>query len=207
MPKSKDSKTLAGKPVKKTQKKNADWSEKQLSAPPEVVPADLQDAELFAVAESKPGKKSKSKKKRQQPPSFPKNIADSLFARKVKESASQIWLAGLGAYAVAEKEGSKLFETLVSDGKKLDQLTKNLTARNVVEQKVALYKERVEEVKDLASHSWDRIEKSFDERVSGALSRLNIPTKKDVELLQAQVAELSDKLESLLSQAKQPSSE
>ena len=34
----------------------------------------------------------------------------------VKESSSQIWLAGLGAFAKAQEEGSKVFEALVKEG-------------------------------------------------------------------------------------------
>jgi poly(hydroxyalkanoate) granule-associated protein len=34
----------------------------------------------------------------------------------VKEQAQQIWLAGLGAFAKAQEDGTKAFEKLVSDG-------------------------------------------------------------------------------------------
>ena len=35
------------------------------------------------------------------------------FAEKIGESVNQIWLAGLGAFSQAQKEGVKLFEALV----------------------------------------------------------------------------------------------
>jgi len=34
----------------------------------------------------------------------------------VKDSAQQIWLAGLGAFSKAQEEGSKVFDTLVKEG-------------------------------------------------------------------------------------------
>ena len=34
----------------------------------------------------------------------------------VKEQAQQIWLAGLGAFAKAQQDGTKAFEKLVTDG-------------------------------------------------------------------------------------------
>jgi hypothetical protein len=34
----------------------------------------------------------------------------------VKDSAQQIWLAGLGAFAKAQEEGTKVFEALVKEG-------------------------------------------------------------------------------------------
>ena len=37
------------------------------------------------------------------------------LAGTVKESAQQIWLAGLGAFSKAQEEGGKVFEALVKD--------------------------------------------------------------------------------------------
>ena len=34
----------------------------------------------------------------------------------IRDSATQIWLAGLGAFAKAQKEGGKFFDTLVKEG-------------------------------------------------------------------------------------------
>src|SRR6218665_2900610 len=38
------------------------------------------------------------------------------FASTVKNSAQQIWLAGLGAFSKAQQEGGKVFEALVKEG-------------------------------------------------------------------------------------------
>ncbi len=35
---------------------------------------------------------------------------DSKLAQTVRESAQQIWLAGLGAFSKAQAEGSKMFD-------------------------------------------------------------------------------------------------
>ena len=50
----------------------------------------------------------------------------------VKESAQQIWLAGLGAFAKAQQEGGKVFETLVKDG-----LAMQRKAQTTAEEKIA----------------------------------------------------------------------
>ena len=112
------------------------------------------------------------------------------MAEKVKDSANQIWLAGLGAYSKAEQGGGKLFETLVQDGEKLEAKT-----RALVDKPLNVAKETVETVRARASGSWEKVEKAFDLRVSKALHRLNIPTRSDVDQLQDRVAELTARIE------------
>ena len=60
------------------------------------------------------------------------DLGDSKVAEKVKESANQIWLAGLGAYAKAEEEGSKLFDNLVHDGEKLETKTRQYAKSSLI---------------------------------------------------------------------------
>ena len=38
------------------------------------------------------------------------------LARTIRDSAQQIWLAGLGAFGKAQEEGGKVFEALVKEG-------------------------------------------------------------------------------------------
>ena len=44
-------------------------------------------------------------------------------ADRMKDSAQQIWLAGLGAFAKIQEEGSKAFEALVKDGTTVQKKT------------------------------------------------------------------------------------
>lgn len=111
------------------------------------------------------------------------------MAEKVKESANQIWLAGLGAYSKAEEGSNKLFEALVQDGEKLEAKT-----RALVDKPLNVAKETVESVRARATGSWEKVEKAFDLRVSKALHRLNIPTRNDVDTLFARVDELTEQL-------------
>ena len=46
------------------------------------------------------------------------------FAAKIREVANQIWLAGLGAFSMAQKEGVKMFEALAAEGEKAQERTK-----------------------------------------------------------------------------------
>ena len=51
----------------------------------------------------------------------------------VQESAQQIWLAGLGAFAKAQEEGSKAFQSLVKEGMSLQSQTKAAAEEKLAE--------------------------------------------------------------------------
>jgi poly(hydroxyalkanoate) granule-associated protein len=95
--------------------------------------------------------------------------------RQVRESASQIWLAGLGAFSKAEHEGVKMFEALVAEGEKFQERTD----------------ERLAEMREKATGTWNKVEKVFDDRVGRALHVFNVPTRKDIDALSKRVHELT----------------
>ena len=120
----------------------------------------------------------------------------------VKDSAQQIWLAGLGAFAKAQEEGGKVFEALVKEGMSLQR------------QSQAQAEERLSEAADRmsaltsqfqtnATGQWDKLENIFEERVGKALKRLRVPSARDIELLAQRVAELTEEVRKL-SSAKAP---
>ena len=49
----------------------------------------------------------------------------------VKESAQQIWLAGLGAFAKAQEEGGKVFEALVKEGTSIQRKTQSAAEEKI----------------------------------------------------------------------------
>lgn len=117
------------------------------------------------------------------------NESQKQLAARIRESARQIWLAGLGAYTKAEGDAGKVFEKLVSEGEEIERRT-----RGVFEKQLRAVEDRVEEVKDRANHTWDKLESVFDQRVSHALQRLGIPTRPELESLRQRVAELEARL-------------
>jgi poly(hydroxyalkanoate) granule-associated protein len=123
-----------------------------------------------------------------QPP-VPKADEDSQMAGRIRDSARQIWLAGLGAYTKAEEDAGRFFERLVHEGEEIETKT-----RGLVEKQVKAVEHRVEDVRDRATGTWDRLETLFDERVAGALKRLGIPRREDLEQLEQRVAELEQAL-------------
>lgn len=117
---------------------------------------------------------------------------DVQLAGKIKDSARQIWLAGLGAYTKAEEDAGRFFERLVNEGEELESKT-----RGVVKKQVRSVEHRVEDVRDRATGTWDRLEHLFDERVSGALRRLGIHRREDIEALERRIEMLETELREL----------
>ena len=110
---------------------------------------------------------------------------ENQLASTVKESAQQIWLAGLGAFAKAQEEGGKVFDALVKEGESIQSKT-----RKVTDQKLS-------EVAGKATGTWDRLEQVFEDRVARALGSLGVPSKQDIESLSKRVVELSAAVQAL----------
>ncbi|MDY6841031.1 MAG: phasin family protein [Pseudomonadota bacterium] len=121
---------------------------------------------------------------------------DPQLAAKIKGSARQIWLAGLGAYTKAEEDTGRFFDRLVQEGEQLENKT-----RGVVEKQIRSVEDRVEGVRERATGTWDRLEHLFDERVSGALRRLGIHRHEDFESLERRVEALESELARLCNHA------
>ena len=123
--------------------------------------------------------------------------AISKFAVPVVDSAREIWLAGLGAFSVAQQEsgklfeqGNKLFEKLVSEGTKLEKKTRNVAGTAVGDIKGGV-ESKVGAVRQQAADNWDKLENIFEDRVARVLGRLGVPTADDVNKLSARVQKLS----------------
>lgn len=114
-----------------------------------------------------------------------KAISENQLAQTVKDSAHQIWLAGLGAFAKAQEEGNKVFDALVKEGESIQNKT-----RKVADEQIAA-------VTGKAAGTWDRLEQVFEDRVARALSSLGVPSKKDIDKLSKRVAELTSVVQKL----------
>ena len=79
------------------------------------------------------------------------------LSEKIKESARQIWLAGLGAYNKAEEDTGKIFERLVKEGEELENMT-----RGAVEKRFKAVEEHVGDVREKASGTFGKLENVFD---------------------------------------------
>lgn len=111
----------------------------------------------------------------------------------VKESAQQIWLAGLGAFAKAQEEGSKVFDTLVKEGVSMQRKTQAAASEKMT-QATSKMERMATDIGSRATGQWDKLETIFEGRVAKAMGNLGMPTQDDVEALNARIAELERKL-------------
>jgi poly(hydroxyalkanoate) granule-associated protein len=107
---------------------------------------------------------------------------------EIKDSVHRIWLAGLGALAAAEEEGTKLFSRLVDRGRDVE-------AKGKVE--VDKVKIDVDRFKAKAESTFETWGDKFDEKLTSTLRRLGVPTRDEIRNLTQRVEELNAKLEHL----------
>ena len=116
--------------------------------------------------------------------------SNALLSSTVKDSAQQIWLAGLGAFSKAQEEGGKVFESLVKEG-----LTIQRKTQAVAEEKITEATSRVttmaSDIGSKAQGQWDKIENIFEDRVAKALAKLGVPSARDLKALSDRVDALS----------------
>ena len=114
----------------------------------------------------------------------PKEGVDNQLVQGIRDSASRIWLAGVGAFAAAQKQGSGAFESLVEEGERVQKQVKNAA------------EDAYTGVVTKASQAWDQLSpdqlgRLFEDSVARALHVVSIPTREDVEKLSHRVAELT----------------
>jgi poly(hydroxyalkanoate) granule-associated protein len=111
----------------------------------------------------------------------------------VRDSAQQIWLAGLGAFAKAQEEGGKVFDSLVKEGSSIQQKTQ-AAAQEKMSGAASRMAGVATEISSKASGQWGKLESIFEDRVSKALKTLGVPTAAEVDALAARVDELQREL-------------
>ena len=112
------------------------------------------------------------------------------FGRAMMDSAQQIWLAGLGAFTKAQKEGSRFFETLVEEGARTQEKTRAYTQAQF-EEAQRRANPWIETARQRTSDAFGKIEQAFDERIARAMQRMQMPTREDIRQLNDRLDELT----------------
>ena len=100
----------------------------------------------------------------------------------IMESAHKVWLAGLGAVAMAEQEGSKFFTNLMEQGQKLEGKSKK---------QVEKAKGTVSGMKTVAESYWETFGRTVDDQMTAVIHRIGVPTKDEIETLTKKVEDLT----------------
>ena len=122
--------------------------------------------------------------------STPAPSAGAHLTGSVKDSAQQIWQAGLGAFAKAQAEGTRAFEALVKEGTTLQRKTQ-AAAEEKISEATSRMSNMATDISSKASGQWDKLENIFEERVAKALNKLGVPSAKDISALIARIDELN----------------
>jgi poly(hydroxyalkanoate) granule-associated protein len=116
--------------------------------------------------------------------------SNAQLSSTIKDSAQQIWLAGLGAFSKAQEEGGKVFESLVKEG-----LTIQRKTQAVAEERISEATSRVTsmatDIGSKAQGQWDKLETIFEDRVAKALSKMGVPSARDLQALSDRVDALA----------------
>ncbi len=165
----------ASKPVAKAAQKPVPKTPPKPAPKPTPAPAAKSSAKPAAKAAPTPPAKSAGK---------PDPTAS------IMESAQNIWLAGLGAFGKAQVEGGKLFQGLVKEGSALEQKTRRIAGSAATEVRGAVASS-VTQVRERTQETWDRLEQMFDSRLTAALAKVGVPSRKDFDELTKRLDDLS----------------
>jgi len=104
----------------------------------------------------------------------------------LKDSAHDIWLAGLGAFSLAGEEGSKLYKHLVEKGSEMEGVNK---AR--ISDMADNISERAQSLKGEAKSAFSKMAAPLEGGFASAMQRLGVPTRDEIMNLTARVEELT----------------
>ena len=124
-------------------------------------------------------------------------------SESVTPPAQHVWLAGLGALAKAQQEGSKAIEALVNDG-----LAFQRKSQSEAQQRLQEATERLSHLTtdfgQSTSGRVDKLEHLFEDRVAKALHRLGMPSLLDIQMLNDRVTQLEAEWLAMSGSTQQP---
>jgi poly(hydroxyalkanoate) granule-associated protein len=121
---------------------------------------------------------------------------DTPLGGSVKDSAQQIWQAGVGAFAKAQAEGTKAIEALIKEGVSMQRKTQSVAEEKISEASSKM-SSMATDISSKASGQWDKLESIFEDRVAKALNKLGVPSAKDISALIARIDELNENVKKL----------
>jgi len=112
----------------------------------------------------------------------------------------KVWLAGLGAVAMAGEGGGMLFAALVEEGEKVETQTRQVTQEKVEAVKTQ-WEHTVEDLRDKATDTFDGVEQLVEDRMARVLLRLGVATSEDVQELLERMENINSNIKALLNES------
>jgi poly(hydroxyalkanoate) granule-associated protein len=100
-----------------------------------------------------------------------------------KESANEIWLAGLGALNFVGAEGTRLFQELVEKGRGVEEEHEDGWLSGITE--------RATELKEDAKNALSMVTTPIEDGLSATMQRLGMPSREEIAKLTHRVEELT----------------
>lgn len=110
-----------------------------------------------------------------------------------------IWLAGLGALSAVEKEGSRVFRSLVEQGAKFEE-----EQRDHIEEVKEKTGEKLKDVESRLEEAVKKAEKAFEKNVNTMISAMGIPGNREIQDLANRVDALSSKIDAIMEKKDSP---
>jgi poly(hydroxyalkanoate) granule-associated protein len=125
------------------------------------------------------------------------------LSAEVAEQFEHAFLAGLGALADAQKKGAARFDSLVKEGEKFRRKTTTKTESLIDDVQSAIRSMAgdaqtragglLDQVRDRSQ--LNKLQNAFDARVADTMDRLNVPSKNDVDRIDAKLNKILRLLE------------
>jgi poly(hydroxyalkanoate) granule-associated protein len=96
-----------------------------------------------------------------------------------------VWLAGLGAYSLAEEETRNAFDRLISRGEKFEKDEKNVVGKSI------------DQASGKVREFGHKVEDTVQTTVTSVLHRAGVPSRDEIRTLIERVEELNKKVEKL----------
>jgi poly(hydroxyalkanoate) granule-associated protein len=116
---------------------------------------------------------------------------DSL-QNELSQRGREVWLAGLGALATVEEEGTKLFGSLVDRGKQFEK-DRREDLKEVTEKAREQSDEALSQLEDASEETQSLLLST----VHSALERFGVPTQSEIDRLSTKVDTLSKQVDTL----------
>ncbi|HNR91923.1 MAG TPA: phasin family protein [Dokdonella sp.] len=123
-----------------------------------------------------------------------KKVAATRVVKPVAADAVRnVWLAGLGAFAIARRQGLAAFDAFVSEGQRV-QAKGEKVARTLGKDVELVVKSRLQPVRQRFAEVRRTVEARIDTGTGRALAWLGVPSKTDVDALVKRIDTLSKQL-------------